>query len=83
MKQNELFKATIIAIVIHFLLALIFLKLTIFKEILLSELVILIDTATIAGTSFIFGYLGGGDVPFYCNYSGNYYLNCGNFFINW
>ena len=34
----------------------------IFKEIFLSELVIV--TATIAGTSFVFGYLGGGDVPF-------------------
>ncbi len=65
-KRAILFKATIIAIVIHFLLAITFLKLPIFKEIflLLSELVILIDTATIAGTSFVFGYLGGGDVPF-------------------
>ncbi|MFK5970360.1 MAG: nucleoside transporter C-terminal domain-containing protein [Candidatus Marithrix sp.] len=65
-KRAILFKATIIAIIIHFFLAIIFLKLPIFKEIflLLSELVILIDTATIAGTSFVFGYLGGGDIPF-------------------
>ena len=72
MKQNELFKPTIIAIVIHFLLAITFLKLPIFKEIFLSKLVI--ETTTIAGTSFVFGYLGGGDVSFTTTNTGATFL---------
>jgi concentrative nucleoside transporter, CNT family len=31
---------------------------------LLNELVIALETATRAGTSFVFGYLGGGTAPF-------------------
>lgn len=30
----------------------------------LNQIVLSIDTATMAGTSFVFGYLGGGDLPF-------------------
>ncbi|MDM8559598.1 nucleoside transporter C-terminal domain-containing protein [Candidatus Parabeggiatoa sp. HSG14] len=60
------FKTTLIAILIHVVLAVIFLKLPIFKEffLLLNEAVLALNNATIAGTNFVFGYLGGGDTPF-------------------
>jgi len=60
------FKPVIIAVLIHFTLTIIFLKLPIFKEIflLLNKVVLALETATIAGTSFVFGYLGGGNAPF-------------------
>jgi CNT family concentrative nucleoside transporter len=60
------FKTLIIAVLIHVVLAVVFLKLPIFKEffLLLNKAVQALDIATTAGTSFVFGYLGGGDVPF-------------------
>lgn len=60
------FKPIFIAIFIHVILAVIFLKLPVFKEffLLLNDLVRALETATTAGTSFVFGYLGGGDAPF-------------------
>lgn len=60
------FKPIFIAVLIHLALAVIFLKLPVFKDffLLLNDLVLALDTATTAGTSFVFGYLGGGSAPF-------------------
>lgn len=65
-RKAILFKPIIIAVLIHFTLTLIFLKLPFFKEafLLLNQFVLVLDTATTTGTSFVFGYLGGGDAPF-------------------
>jgi concentrative nucleoside transporter, CNT family len=65
-RKAILFTPIIVAISIHITLAVIFLKLPIFKEIFLwlNQVVLVLDTATTAGTSFVFGYLGGGDAPF-------------------
>jgi CNT family concentrative nucleoside transporter len=59
-------KSIVIAVAIHFVLAVIFLKLPIFKDIFLwlNQLVLGLDAATTTGTSFVFGYLGGGSAPF-------------------
>jgi len=65
-RKAILFKPLIIAIFIHVTLAIIFLKLPVFKEffLLLNELVRALETATTTGTTFVFGYLGGGEAPF-------------------
>ncbi|EDN66914.1 NupC family protein [Beggiatoa sp. PS] len=65
-KKAVFFTPIIVAISIHVTLAVIFLKLPIFKDIFLwlNQVVLVLDTATTAGTSFVFGYLGGGEAPF-------------------
>jgi len=51
---------------LQFLLALLLLKLTIFREffIMLNGAVLALEASTQAGTGFVFGYLGGGRLPF-------------------
>ncbi|RKZ79127.1 MAG: nucleoside:proton symporter [Candidatus Parabeggiatoa sp. nov. 1] len=65
-RKAILFKPIFIAVLIHFVLAIIFLKLPVFQDIFgsLNEVVRVLDTATTAGTRFVFGYLGGGAAPF-------------------
>ncbi len=65
-KKDISFKPIIIAVFIHTILAVLFLKLAIFKEffLLLNQVVLALETASTAGTSFVFGYLGGGTAPF-------------------
>lgn len=60
------FKPIIIAVLIHAVLAVIFLKLPVFQDffLLLNKVVLALETATTAGTSFVFGYIGGGAAPF-------------------
>ncbi len=59
-------KPIIIGVLIHFILAVIFLKLPVSQQIFLSlnEVVEAIYAATTDGTSFVFGYVGGGKAPF-------------------
>lgn len=56
----------VIGLSVQLILALIMLKLPVFKELfqLLNKAVMTLEEATKAGTSFVFGYLGGGDLPF-------------------
>ncbi len=56
----------LIGIVIQLAVGLILLKLSIFREffLLLNRLVLSLQAATNEGTSFVFGYLGGGTLPF-------------------
>ncbi|WP_069472368.1 NupC/NupG family nucleoside CNT transporter [Candidatus Marithrix sp. Canyon 246] len=65
-KKTIVFKSILIAIAIHLILTIMFLNLPIFKDIfmMLNKLVLVLETATTAGTSFVFGYLGGGATPF-------------------
>jgi CNT family concentrative nucleoside transporter len=53
-------------------LALLFLKVPFFKAVFLglNDLALAVEKATMAGTSFVFGYLGGGPLPFTESYPG-------------
>ena len=64
-KQAKL-KIAVIGIVLQLLVGLILLKLPLFRDffLLLNRVVLSLEEATAAGTSFVFGYLGGGDLPF-------------------
>jgi CNT family concentrative nucleoside transporter len=64
-KQVKLNMA-VIGIVLQVLVGLILLKIPIFRDLflVLNRLVLSLEEATTAGTSFVFGYLGGADLPF-------------------
>lgn len=64
-KQVNL-KIAVTGIVLQLAVGLVLLKLPIFRDffLLLNRLVLSIEEATTAGTSFVFGYLGGADLPF-------------------
>ena len=70
-KQANL-KVVIIGIALQLLVGLLLLKLPIFREffLLLNRAVLSLEEATTAGTSFVFGYLGGGNLPFTEPYPG-------------
>lgn len=59
-------KTIAIGLGLQFLLALIFLKIPLLSQgfVLLNQLVLALEQATRAGTSMVFGYLGGGPLPF-------------------
>lgn len=65
-------KIVIIGIGLQLVVGLILLKLPIFREffLYLNRLVLSLEESTTAGTSFVFGYLGGGDLPFQEKYPG-------------
>ncbi|UCH23270.1 MAG: nucleoside:proton symporter [Deltaproteobacteria bacterium] len=65
-------KIVIIGIGLQLVVGLILLKLPIFREffLYLNRLVLSLEESTPAGTSFVFGYLGGGDLPFQEKYPG-------------
>jgi len=59
-------KLWVVTVGLQFLLALVFLKVTLFQAVFsaLNQAVLALQAATTAGTSFVFGYLGGGELPF-------------------
>ena len=59
-------RVVVSGLLIQFVLALALLKFPLFKDffLLLNEILISLEKATTAGTSFVFGYLGGGPLPF-------------------
>jgi CNT family concentrative nucleoside transporter len=59
-------KIAIIGIVLQLVIGFLLLKLPLFRDffLLLNRVVLSLEEATTAGTSFVFGYLGGGDLPF-------------------
>jgi len=63
-------------LVVQFALALILLKIPLFGDFfnLLNRGVIAIEQATTAGTTFAFGYLGGGKLPFVETYPGSAFI---------
>ena len=56
----------LVALGLQLLIALVLLEVPLFRQFfaLLNQVVTSLETATRAGTSFVFGYLGGGDPPF-------------------
>ena len=66
------FKIIIAGIVIQLVVGLILLKLPVFRNffISLNRLVLSLEESTAAGTSVVFGYLGGGKLPFAEKYPG-------------
>ncbi len=65
-KKQIAWRAIVAGLTVQVVLAALLLKVPIFKNIFmgLNELVLMLETATAAGTSFVFGYLGGGSLPF-------------------
>ena len=65
-RRQASLKIAVTGIIIQLVIGLILLKLPIFREffLLLNRMVLSLQTATNAGTSFVFGYLGGSDLPF-------------------
>src|SRR5262249_16492933 len=59
-------RSILVGVALQVLLALIFLKLAWVKSLFLqlNDVLLALDKATAAGTSLVFGYLGGGDTPF-------------------
>ena len=61
---------------LQLLFVILFLKMPVANDALaaLNQLVILLDKATTAGTSFVFGYLGGGELPFEATNPANVFI---------
>ena len=59
-------RAVVVGLVLQFFLALVFLKIEAVKKafLRLNDALLLLEQATQAGTSLVFGYLGGGPAPF-------------------
>jgi concentrative nucleoside transporter, CNT family len=70
------FRIVFTGLVMQFALALIMLKIPLFRDLfaLLNRGVIALEQATAAGTTFAFGYLGGGDLPFAETYPGSAFI---------
>ena len=62
----------LIGVGLQLAVGLLLLKLSIFREffLFLNQLVLTLEKSTTAGTSFVFGYLGGADLPFEETYPG-------------
>jgi CNT family concentrative nucleoside transporter len=60
------FKGTVAGVLLQVLIAAVLLNLPLFKQIFLymNSVVLALNEASKAGTSFVFGYLGGGPLPF-------------------
>lgn len=60
------FKGVVTGILIQLMIGLVLLKIPLFREFffLLNHIVLVLEESTRQGTSFVFGYLGGGDLPF-------------------
>ncbi len=69
-------KIVAIGVVVQALIAGVLLKVTIFQKIFiaLNGLVLALEESTAAGTGMVFGYLGGGDLPFEASAPGNLYI---------
>jgi CNT family concentrative nucleoside transporter len=59
-------RSVVIGVMLQFALAVLLLKVTLFQDffLALNNIVRALQQATLAGTSFVFGYLGGGPLPF-------------------
>ncbi len=65
-RRGVAWRAVPVGIGLQFLLAVVLLKVPVVSQVLLgaNKFVVAIEAATTAGTVFLFGFLGGGDVPF-------------------
>jgi len=69
-------RTVLIGFAMQFLLAVLLIKLPFTQSIFtgLNQLVLVLDQATATGTSFVFGYLGGGDTPFVISEPANTFI---------
>ena len=69
-------RTVLIGFAMQFLLAVLLIKLPFTQSIFtgLNQLVLVLDQATAIGTSFVFGYLGGGDTPFVISEPANTFI---------
>ena len=69
-------RTVLIGFAMQFLLAVLLIKLPFTQSIFtgLNQLVLVLDHATTTGTSFVFGYLGGGDTPFVISEPANTFI---------
>jgi CNT family concentrative nucleoside transporter len=69
-------KRVLIGSLLQFAVAVVLVKIPISREAfaLLNRMVLALQEATIAGTSFVFGYLGGGTLPFAETYPGSSFI---------
>jgi CNT family concentrative nucleoside transporter len=60
------FKTVLLGMIIQLLIGILFIKVAVFKEffIMLNNIVLFLEESTSAGTSVVFGYLGGAQLPF-------------------
>lgn len=65
-RQQVAWKTVVIGLALQFILALLLLKLPASQAVFagLNHVVLMLEQATLAGTRFLFGYLGGGEPPF-------------------
>ncbi len=66
----------VVGVALQFALALLLIKAPFFQSafISLNKVVLAVDQATMAGTSMVFGYLGGGDLPFKESFPGSSFI---------
>lgn len=69
-------KTILIGFAVQFVLAFLLLKIPFSREffLLLNKAVIILEKSTAAGTTFVFGYLGGGKLPFAETYPGSSFV---------
>jgi CNT family concentrative nucleoside transporter len=69
-RRHVAWRTVLAGVALQFLLAALFLKISLFKQVFLAlnDAVNAIEKATQAGTSFVFGYLGGGPAPYATTY---------------
>lgn len=74
-KQIQL-KTVLIGVVLQLVVGFILLKLPLFRQffLYLNELVLILEKSTSAGTSFVFGYLGGAELPFDEKFPGSSFI---------
>ncbi len=65
-RKNVAVKTVVAGLLLQFFLALLLLKTAVFKQffVFLNKIVLVLSSATQDGTRFVFGYLGGGELPF-------------------
>lgn len=77
-EKRKLFpwKLVVIGLILQFIIAFLLLKVPIFQSafLLLNSVVIALENATRVGTTMVFGYLGGGTLPFEEPFPGSAYI---------
>ena len=75
-RQKIPYKMVFMGIMIQFFIGIVLLKLPLFNEffLALNKVIIALEESTKAGTSFVFGFLGGGVLPFDEKFPGSSYI---------
>jgi CNT family concentrative nucleoside transporter len=75
-RKNVRVKTILIGLELQLAVGVMLLKLPFFREffISLNRVILSLEESTTAGTSFVFGYLGGGPLPFYEKFPGSSFI---------